>query len=303
MNDLLNSLLDRTIKSGPSIRPRLPSAFEPASERLEPGVPLLSRASDAEALEVVVETDSRAPAPAVLTPKREPTKSNPASLDHVEESATPELSSRTHVTKPAVPDEVQVIREIVANVTQPQLANTAVDRLRDQTLDSAITSLLAPPSNAEPLLEPQTQSPAQPRSLPAEIVEEREVTPKSAREAAREIKARVVKVSLPDKVQQKGVLETIEPTADEPPVVETSNQKPLIQSTVQPRLEPKVVYPAVQQLKSERIVEQLVNVTIGRVEVRATPVATSRFRSEKQTTTSLDDYLRQHHPGGRGAGV
>src|SRR5262249_2057586 len=50
--------------------------------------------------------------------------------------------------------------------------------------------------------------------------------------------------------------------------------------------------------------EQVINVTIGRIEVRATPPqsAAPRSSNQKPPVMSLDDYLRQRG-GGRGGGV
>src|SRR5262249_17103988 len=53
------------------------------------------------------------------------------------------------------------------------------------------------------------------------------------------------------------------------------------------------------------ITEQVINVTIGRIEVRATPPpsAAARSSNQKPPVMSLDDYLRQRSGGGRGGGV
>lgn len=308
MNDLLDSLLDRTVKNGPDIRPRLASAYELAGERIDRGAHVLTGADELETLEVFAATDTPPRLPAqqfVSTPKSDSIDTRP---EQIEETA-PESSLRVQAAKPAaeVPVEVHEIREIVSKITQPQVANrleSTLDRLREQPV-AAATSLLSSTKNAAPTLESQVEAPkqTQPRAEPAEINEERDVQAPVPRAESRPIEARVLKVSLPDGSQKNGALDTTETVREKLRVGETPKPDAIARSTVRPRLEPGVNYPLAPQLKAARTVEHVVNVTIGRIEVRATPQATTPSRTEKPTTTSLDDYLRQRQPAGRGVGV
>jgi len=72
------------------------------------------------------------------------------------------------------------------------------------------------------------------------------------------------------------------------------------------RLDSEVEYPTSQlQVNRAPITEQVVNVTIGRIEVRATqaPAHTTPSPNLRGRTTSLDDYLNKRNHGNRGAGV
>jgi hypothetical protein len=84
----------------------------------------------------------------------------------------------------------------------------------------------------------------------------------------------------------------------------TENQGSFI---VRPRLdqysEPPAPRPKTQAQAAAAITEQVINVTIGRVEVRATPApaAATRSGNQKPPMMSLDDYLRRRSGGGGGA--
>ncbi|MGB7921980.1 MAG: hypothetical protein WCF57_01915, partial [Pyrinomonadaceae bacterium] len=83
--------------------------------------------------------------------------------------------------------------------------------------------------------------------------------------------------------------------------------RPTRSTTVaQPRVTRYVEQKSATQAESRPAPEPTINVTIGRIEVRATttapatPPAASRRQSADATPMSLDDYLRQRAGGGGG---
>ena len=97
--------------------------------------------------------------------------------------------------------------------------------------------------------------------------------------------------------------------ADPPPRNVQVNEKPTAvrtppinnESVIKPIIAPSIVMLAANQAKAAARVETVINVTIGRVEVRATPTPATPVRKQPSvaTTMSLDDYLRKRN-GGRG---
>jgi hypothetical protein len=118
----------------------------------------------------------------------------------------------------------------------------------------------------------------------------------------------MVEENAPNRIVNKTVLPSA--SRDEAQVVEAARNETSTPLVVRPKLdlyaEPPMPRPQPKgQTQSAPPSEQVINVTIGRVEVRATPppTATSRSNNQKPPVMSLDDYLRQRSGGGRGGGV
>jgi hypothetical protein len=105
-------------------------------------------------------------------------------------------------------------------------------------------------------------------------------------------------------------IDLLSASRDEAQAVEAARNETSTPLVVRPKLdryaEPPMPRPQPKaQTQSAPPSEQVINVTIGRIEVRATPppAATSRSNNQKPPGMSLDDYLRQRSGGGRGGGV
>ena len=114
---------------------------------------------------------------------------------------------------------------------------------------------------------------------------------------------------VPQMVKAKSPEALIPIKADPPPRNVQVNEKPTAvrtppinnESVIKPIIAPSIVMLAANQAKAAARVETVINVTIGRVEVRATPTPATPVRKQPSvaTTMSLDDYLRKRN-GGRG---
>jgi erythromycin esterase-like protein len=104
--------------------------------------------------------------------------------------------------------------------------------------------------------------------------------------------------------------EPIEHARDETTTVQSKSNHTEITQVVRPNLdgqiEPLMTRPLRRmQGDSSPAPEQVINVTIGRIEVRATapPPAQARSANQKPPVMSLDEYLQRRAGGGRGGGV
>ena len=114
---------------------------------------------------------------------------------------------------------------------------------------------------------------------------------------------------IPQMVKAKSPEAPIQIKADPPPRNAQVNEKPTAvrtpppsdESAIRPLIAPSIIMSAANQAKTAAPVETVINVTIGRVEVRATPTPATPVRKQPSVapTMSLDDYLHRRN-GGRG---
>ena len=284
MNDLLNNLLDRTMKDARTIQPRLPSVFESAI-----GNPVVAPADGflgAESLEVSRERDATAdasPGPLRSTSNSETKRAqridekselNEVMMDHAGSGLQVKAGAprrRSANRREIVVEEEEVVRQIIRNTTRPLIEGHD---------EASLTRPLRPP------VESQTQAP--PQSLADRVMRERDFNSGADGKGSSQIEARVFETFPPARSRaEPEAFDTSEHTAE--------GGKAAIQPIMRPRLD-REDYPMPQlQVGLPPLTEQIVNVTIGRVEVRASlaPGAAKPFLKQEPPTMSLHEYLRQ----------
>lgn len=293
MNDLLNNLLDRTIEDARTIRPRLPSVFESPT-----GNPVIAPAAGflgAESLEVSRERDATAdpwPGPLRSTSNSETKRAhriderselNEVTMDHAGpglpvKARTPRRRSAD--SREMVVEEEEVVRQIFQNTTRP------LNQVDDE---ASLTRPLRPPVES-PTLAPQ--SPAD------RVMSERDFNSATARKGSVQVEARVLEPSSPAKSRA-------EPESFETREHIVEAERAAIQPIMRPRLD-REDYPMPQlQVGLSPLTEQIVNVTIGRVEVRASMAtgAAKPVLKQEPPAMSLHEYLRQRGGPEGGSGT
>ncbi len=222
-----------------------------------------------------------------------------ASLKPAMAPLRPELPSPVDHREAMV--EEKVIRQVVnKTVLQPALqSQSAKDNgHREQVFQSDSHSLLASDQLSEAASGNEFER-ASPK--PAVALLRPELAPGDDRREAM-VEEKVIR-----QIVNKTVL--LDASRDESHAVEAAGNEVSTPLVVRPKLdryaEPPMPRPHLgSQTQSAPPGEQVINVTIGRIEVRATPppAATSRSNNQRPPVMSLDDYLRQRG-GGRGGGV
>ncbi len=226
-------------------------------------------------------------------------------------------SERTESPVPQKVVEQSPINFPVSALENHQTANKPVFSLPNIALSGVVT----PPQQFEeknkrnvlPLpTETKATSPIMRREIPVSVLattphlESREVLSPIVK---REVLIVPPALPIPQMVKAKS-LETQIPIKADPPLQNVRvNEKPTAvrtpptndESAIRPIIAPSIVMSAANQVKPAASVETVINVTIGRVEVRASqaPAAPVRKQSSAATTMSLDDYLQKRN-GGRG---
>ena len=277
MSNFLNNLVARTLNLAPVVQPRLTSRFEPVA-------PVATTVPLEESVEVegtseplsITPLEQRAPTAALLTPQPD--------LDRSREDVR-------HVT---VPHERIQSREVV----RPQ-----IEHLQN-------TLLVPPPQNfitpeIERLSTSEPPSRPAPRITPEQAVSSREVEPtqtpvRAESESWRQLQPRVQNLI-------DSHLSAIQPTPTNDRVLEKTPA-----TAVQPNISRSIARNEVAPVASTPRDEahfgfqpeptETINVTIGRVDVRAVfspRQAAPPTRARTSNVNSLDDYLKQRSEGRR----
>src|SRR5215213_337162 len=296
MNDLLTSLVDRALDRAPVLQRRQPTLFEPIAEASFSEQSQSANMSPLEEREIVVE--SRPSLQKQRLSINNPSPSPQPSLTREEQSqpveTRPIRPRRVDDNPPPQNDRDNAVFEAVSNVSRNQAINTI--RLEE------------PRPESKPLVvtKPEEITIA-PRRLIETIVErrvEREVVKEHATDqpALNEVHAFTQPINQPkpsaddDGRHPKPALKAeVKPPA---PPKERTTIKPLIQQNPVSRRDTPAFIRAAARAESRRSLKQetppVVHVTIGRVEVRATPAAVgkSRVAPTAGPKMSLEDYLR-----------
>ena len=188
---------------------------------------------------------------------------------------------RSADSREMVVEEEEVVRQILQNTARTLIEGDD---------EASLTRPLRPP------VESPTQAP--PQSLADRVMRERDFTSAAARKGSGQVEARVLETPSPAKSRaEPESFENREDTVEE--------GKAVIQPIMRPRLD-REDYPMPQlQVGLSPLTEQIVNVTIGRVEVRAS-LATGAARpvlKKESPTMSLHEYLRQRGGPDGGSGT
>jgi len=280
VNNFIDNLADRAMNNERAVQPRLPSLFDPAMHVAT--WPPTAEASESEPYDVAV--DRETDVPAAMKSVRQTQLHRLARGEQLDES--PALTSVRHKSLLSIPLEAQ-----------PDQQNL-------------LSSAMATPQSKSSLSADRGDAGGEERVV-RRIVNKPVIQPSSANDhERRDVKDRLARVAslMAPPVQDHQRAETrgprIEANISEATKIE--NQSSFI---VRPKLDhysepPTAPAKANTQAQSvEATTEQVINVTIGRIEVRATPppVAAPRSSNQKPPVMSLDDYLRQR--SGRGGGV
>ena len=300
MSDLFASLVDRALDRAPVIQRRQPTLFEPIAptslgEQSQP-----ETRSPLEEKETVVESrpsldeqkhfvnnSSRLPQPSLgeeaelqqpvaARPVRRrqniPAPTNDRETDQLEPVTT---ASRKHAVKTADSDEPR--RESRSPIVATnEITNTPAARIETIVERRVEREIIREFSADQPAIK-EVPTLDQPNSQ----------QPKSAREN--------------DGAQTKQPLTTEVKQLTTPK--EAAPVKPLIQQKPPPPRDPRPLSRAVARAQSRQLPSQpappVIHVTIGRVEVRATPPATNKSRASQPVgpRMSLEDYLRSQGNG------
>lgn len=296
MSDFLGSLVRRAIETRAAVRPRLRSVFEPAE-------PEASASIEERTVERVASPGPRVEPerPAEAAPQRRdpPTVEQPAWPEHAQprEAELPRQLPRSRADTPASVEPTPV--EVRSPAVPP--AETAPAREPRPSVSEEIARLVEPSASASPSASPPPPGP----SARAGSEADQESKPQS-REPARPTELRPVPVREP--VGPGPVDETVrvvEQLVERVVPVDQNRPEPAPMPEVRasgivarPRVAPFVEPPPARPEPAERA-EPTVKVTIGRVELRATPPpAVPRRPRRRSAVMGLEEYLRRRAGGG-----
>jgi hypothetical protein len=280
VNDFLDNLADRAMNNECGVQPRLPSLFDPATPVAT--WPPTAEASESEPYEVAV--DRETDVPAAMKSVRQTQLHRLERDEQLDES--PALTSVRHKSLLSIPLEAQPDQQ---NLLSPAMAAPQPrSSLSADSRDAGVEERVGRRIVKEPVIQPSS----------ANNHERRDVKDGVARVAS------LIAPPAQDHQRAETKVPRIEANIGES--TKTENQSSFI---VRPKLDhyPEPPSPRPQantQAQSvEATTERVINVTIGRIEVRAMPppVAAARSNNQKPPVMSLDDYLRQR--SGRGGGV
>jgi hypothetical protein len=282
VNDFLDNLAERAMNNERGVQPRMPSLFDPAAP-VAPWPPM-AEASESEPYEVAV--DREADVPAAIKSVRQTQLHRLERNEKLNES--PALTSVRHQSLLSMPLEARPDQQ---NLLSPAMAtpqprsSLSADRSDAEGGESVIRRIVN-----KPVIQPSSAS----------THERRDVKDRPARVSSL--------IAPPAQNHQRVETNVQQIEANIGESTNTENQSSFI---VRPMLdhysEPPAPRPQAntQAQSVEATTERVINVTIGRIEVRATPPppgAAARSNNQKPPVMSLDDYLRQRS-GGRGGGV
>lgn len=297
MNDFLDNLAERAMNVEHGMRPRLPSRFDPAhstvtwpsleSATREPFEMVMGRETD-----LAGEPSGSGPAQPGEHPFLSPIR--PQKLLHV----PPEVPSRAPISgvnasaHDPSPVEYRVAPNSLTPAPQPLLSILADrhDPVGDEKRPVADKSLIRPSLSG---VNGHRDAGVQ----PVEIGSRRDAESKDEQDSiliAPRPRAQPISPADSHRIE----IDAIEVRKTETPDSFLAHPKlGRYAEPPSPRRQPKAQPP------SPPSTEQVINVTIGRIEVRATPAppATTRSSNPKPPVMSLDEYLRRR--GGKGGGV
>lgn len=284
MNDFLDNLAERAMNAEQDVRPRLPSLFEPAMPVSEPAWQERVEPAGVESFDVTLEQEASDAAPVKSFSQRQ-------SSELKRDSQSSEQSDRSLAIGRMLSPAHQVFQpDAQAPVVSARFSEAAPDNRIEQ----------ASPKPSMATLRPKLSSSANDN-------EHRDVEARLASVSeSREVEARSPQVSLLIATRANPVAQ-VNVSRDEAPAIEAARNEASTPLVVRPKLnryvEPPMPRPQTQSTLPPN--EQIINVTIGRIEVRATPppATTSRSNNQRPTTISLDDYLRQRSGTNRGGGA
>ena len=303
MNDFLYNLASRAVSVDDDVRPRLPSLFEPGASVSAPGFALSDEASDVQFQKIAPD---RAPSdgPTALD------LSLPQSVNADEGFRASEQTDSQPMTTRLVSAEerhVESDRHYLASPSKEDAADMTVGNLSPTTRSTPLRpASLSPADRDEKLLSvdlapklipepPHATSPESDNAIRnnksqfAETIERNEFS-RGTRQRSLVAAKTVDRIRSGSDVNNETIL--VSNAAPNQPVLNAKHgrsdwqlQRPRITS------EPPIS-------------ENVINVTIGRIEVRAAspPPAKSRSGNQVPPVMSLDDYLRQRTRSDRGGG-
>jgi hypothetical protein len=300
MSDYLGNLIARTVSPAVAVRPQLPSLFEPApAAREAKSEPEFEQENFVEQLPVTQPSETLAPIPlSIPTPRQ--------SVFREPEQTVPEISRPRKILGTSQESERARPPTSILHQSTPREPSRIFSRKRD-----------GKPS-------PEPDPPVQPRTFPWAAPTLREDKPSNSTRR----RSDVIKSPLPDVIasppHEVSAREETGPSqpsvASKPAVVREPREHELpTRSEVQailPMIRPERelparsgVQPVVSKIRSLPPIAPLppasatvlpaINVTIGRVEVRAVPPPAQQRRKPKAAAVlSLEEYLRQRASGG-----
>jgi hypothetical protein len=276
MSDYIGNLIARTVSPAAAVRPQLPSLFEPA--------PAVREAKS----EPEFEHENFVEQPPVTRPS-EKLAATPLSIPTPRRSVLREAEQ-------TVPD-ISRARKILETSQKSEPARLPIS-IRYQSTSREPSRIFFPRGDGKP--SPEPEAPVQPRIFRrAAPTLRKDKRSNSTRRRADVIKSprRDVIASASHEVGAREETRRSEPAVASKPVVvpELRKHELLKWSGVQP------VVPTVRSLPPIRPLppaSPTINVTIGRVEIRAVqPPARQQAKPKPATVLSLEDYLRQRAKG------
>jgi hypothetical protein len=305
MSDYLGNLVTRTLSVAAAVQPQLPSLFEPS----------VASGQIKSELEFEQETFSAGP---LITQRAEPTAWNPSSILTPRQSSLgePEPPPITHLAVRPVPAPPSNLAP-----HQSALGDPESERIAHRT--GTPGSNLPPHESAVRGPEPITPQASRPKGIP-HATKDSQLSPESVvpqRMSRRPVQVEPsvgpIRLELRKNDSRAGQRESSSrrARASEAPTLVSQLSAPDSQpkspslvrpaATVQKIRATEAVVPAIRSLPQfppapKPASAPTINVTIGRVEIRATSPAPppQRARSKSANVLSLEDYLRQRASGG-----
>ena len=302
MRDFLDNLIDRHVDAAPQIMPRLPSIFEPEVSHggLDVAVPD-SNAPEMEETDILPSRQVTIPTafPTVVEsvqPKAARAPTVPAREEKPSRKATPNES-----VFPLSPRERAGVREV--NSTSDPLTLTLSQRERgfNQGFLKPSATLIAPLMGRVRHAHQQKPTEYTSPNPQATAEEQTSVTEPVNRPVFSLSHRKIPTVPPPSQGGGEEGVRQLNSTCD--PLTLSRREGGLTQGLLTPSatsIAPAIPYPA----GPERPVSQpepVINVTIGRIEVRATPASTPQSQKTRSTppVMTLDEYLQQRGKGDR----
>ena len=308
MNNFLDNLAERAMNAEQGVRPRLPSRFEPARPGSEPAWQERGEPAGAESFDVTLEQGESDASPAPSFSQRQGSELRRDSQSGERNDRPLAVGRRLWPAHQVFqPDKDSLLVSAAAPDGEFEQASpkpaiaplrpkppSAVDRRETMVEEKVVRQSVNEPS-IRPALQSSSATGNEHRGV--------EVRPASVNDS-REVEARAPQVSSLIAPRANPVT-PVNVSRDEAPAVEAARNEASTPLVVRPKLD-RYAEPPMQRTQTQSAPpssEQVINVTIGRIEVRATPPppATARSNHQKPPVMSLDDYLRQR--SGRGGGV
>ena len=286
MNDLFTSLVDRTFARTPVLERRQPTLFEPAVDAAlsEPSLQeqvnfVDSKPSGGEARQLPKNTaPSPQPSSAVEEPEAPALETRPARRRRVRDTPTPEEDGERKQLAPVSDPPIREARkhEELSHDVKPPLV--AAPKLPIPTPERTIKTIVEKTIEREVIKEQTTQEPA---------IKEIQTFTQPNLQPQPSHRDESTSTEQPSKVEVRHVSAPKEATPIKHLVPKNPERSPIIPPKTR----------AATRAEAKRRPEPpapIINVTIGRVEVRATTPTTSKAQTARPAgpKLSLDDYLR-----------